>query len=214
MNTTSPHEILQANCVNSNAYITVEHDPWQKDYILMLDVRSLSEFANITLSFSRNTSKSLNEGDWCSNKSVNQTKVMPNNKAPMSPTWTRLIGYRWRWNQMTKHTWLMKPQNFERALSNLLGRPICGSCGWHYVLEMHPKEVGTWLVYKWTIDSWNVWFSCSRFLRVARTPSMDVNMTMNIMKYDTNKRWVIHNLNQQEVDNLRLFENFSFKEEG
>jgi len=30
---------------------------------------------------------------------------------------------------------------------------------------------------------------------------MDVNMIMNIMKYDTNNKWVIHNLNQQEVGN-------------
>jgi hypothetical protein len=39
---------------------------------------------------------------------------------------------------------------------------------------------------------------------------MDVDM-MNTMKYDTNKRWVIHNLSQQEVDNSWLFENFSFE---
>jgi hypothetical protein len=30
---------------------------------------------------------------------------------------------------------------------------------------------------------------------------MDVNMITNTMKYDTNKKWVIHNLNQQEVGN-------------
>jgi hypothetical protein len=41
---------------------------------------------------------------------------------------------------------------------------------------------------------------------------MVVDMIMNTMKYDTNKRWVIHNLNQQEVGNPQLFENFSFKE--
>jgi hypothetical protein len=35
-----------------------------------------------------------------------------------------------------------------------------------------------------------------------------------IVKYDTNKRWVIHNLSQQEVDNLQLLENFSFEEKG
>jgi hypothetical protein len=40
---------------------------------------------------------------------------------------------------------------------------------------------------------------------------MDVNM--NIVKYDTNKRWVIHNLNQQKVSNLLLLEIFSFEEE-
>jgi hypothetical protein len=49
---------------------------------------------------------------------------------------------------MTKHTWLMKPQNFERAPSNLSGRLICGSFGWHYVPKMHSKEVEAQLVYK------------------------------------------------------------------
>jgi hypothetical protein len=43
---------------------------------------------------------------------------------------------------------------------------------------------------------------------------MDVNMIMNTMKYDTNKRWVIHNLSQQEVGNLQLLEKFSFEEKG
>jgi hypothetical protein len=38
-------------------------------------------------------------------------------------------------------------------------------------------------------------------------------MIMNTMKYDTNKRWVTHNLNQQEVGNPRLFENFFFERE-
>jgi hypothetical protein len=45
------------------------------------------------------------------------------------------------------------------------------------------------LVSKWTTDSQNVWFSCSKFLRIVKTSSMDVDMIMNI-----NKRWVIHNL--------------------
>jgi hypothetical protein len=35
---------------------------------------------------------------------------------------------------------------------------------------------------------------------------MDVDMNTNIMKYDTNTRWVTHNLSQQKVGNLRLFE--------
>jgi len=42
---------------------------------------------------------------------------------------------------------------------------------------------------------------------------MDVNM-MNTVKYDTNKRWVIHNLSQQEVGNMCLLEKISFEEEG
>jgi hypothetical protein len=37
---------------------------------------------------------------------------------------------------------------------------------------------------------------------------------MNTMKYDTNKRWVIDNFNQQEVGSLQLLENFLFEEEG
>jgi hypothetical protein len=43
MNASSPHEILQANCLNSDAYTTIEHDPWQRDHILMLNMRSLSK---------------------------------------------------------------------------------------------------------------------------------------------------------------------------
>jgi hypothetical protein len=41
--------------------------------------------------------------------------------------------------------------------------------------------------------------------------SMDVNMIINIVKNDTKKRWVIHNLSQQKVGNLRLFEKNSFE---
>jgi hypothetical protein len=41
---------------------------------------------------------------------------------------------------------------------------------------------------------------------------MDVDMIMNTVKYDTNKRWVIHNLNQQEVGNM-WFIDFIFLEE-
>jgi len=40
---------------------------------------------------------------------------------------------------------------------------------------------------------------------------MVVDMIMNTMKYDTNKRWVIHNLNQQKVNNPQLFEFFFFE---
>jgi hypothetical protein len=32
--------------------------------------------------------------------------------------------------------------------------------------------------------------------------SLNVDMIMNIVKYDTNNRWVIRNLNQQKVGNL------------
>jgi hypothetical protein len=39
-------------------------------------------------------------------------------------------------------------------------------------------------------------------------------MIMNTVKYDINKRWVIHNLSQQEVGNSWLLEKNSFEEEG
>jgi hypothetical protein len=42
---------------------------------------------------------------------------------------------------------------------------------------------------------------------------MNVNM-MNIMKYDTNKRWVIHNLNQQEMGNHNFLKTFTLKKRG
>jgi hypothetical protein len=35
---------------------------------------------------------------------------------------------------------------------------------------------------------------------------MDVDMNTNIVKYDTNTRWVTHNLSQQKVGNLWFFE--------
>jgi hypothetical protein len=44
--------------------------------------------------------------------------------------------------------------------------------------------------------------------------SLDVDMIMNTMKYDTNKRWVIHNFNQQEMGNSRFFEKKSFEGES
>ncbi len=82
---------------------------------------SLSKSPKVALNLLKNTSKSLSKGDWCSNKGVNQAKVMPDNKVLMSPTWTRPVRYQWRWSRMTKHVWLTKPWNFERVLSNLLG---------------------------------------------------------------------------------------------
>ncbi len=39
---------------------------------------------------------------------------------------------------------------------------------------------------------------------------MDVDV-MNTMKYDTNKRRVIHNLNQYKMGNPQLFEKNSFE---
>jgi hypothetical protein len=36
-------------------------------------------------------------------------------------------------------------------------------------------------------------------------------MIINTMKYDTNKRWVIHNFSQQEVGNAWLLEKNSFE---
>jgi hypothetical protein len=63
MSATSPHGILQANCLNFDAYTTIKHDIWWRDHILMLDVHSLSKFPKVALNFSRNASKSLHKGD-------------------------------------------------------------------------------------------------------------------------------------------------------
>jgi hypothetical protein len=188
-------------------------DPWQRNHILMLDLFFLSKCFKVALNFSINTSKSLNKGDQCSNKGTNQARVVLDNEVPMNPTWVGVVGYQWGWSQMTERTWLTKPWNFEHLPSNLLGRLICGPFGWACVFGMHPKDVKTWLVCKWTIDSRVAWFPYSIFLRTTKNFSMDVDMITNIMKYDTNKRWVIHNLSQQEVGNLWLFEIFSFEEE-
>jgi hypothetical protein len=46
------------------------------------------------LNFSKNASKSLSEGDLCSNKGANQAKVVLDNKMPMSSTWIGPIEYR------------------------------------------------------------------------------------------------------------------------
>jgi hypothetical protein len=106
----------------------------------------------MALNFSRNISKSLNKGDWCSNKNANQARVMPNNKVPMSLTWNGPVEYQWGWSQMTKCIWLTK---LWTCAINLLVRLIRGSFGWGCVVEMHPKEVEAWLVRKWIINSWN-----------------------------------------------------------
>jgi hypothetical protein len=145
MNATSPHEILQTNYLNSNAYIVAEQDPWQRDRILMLDVHSLFESPKVALNSLRNVSKSLSKGDWCSNKGANRAKAVPNNKVPMNPTWTRPVRYQWRWNWMNKCTWLTKPRNFKRVPSNLSSKLIHGSFGWGCVAKRHPKEVEAWL---------------------------------------------------------------------
>jgi hypothetical protein len=42
---------------------------------------------------------------------------------------------------------------------------------------------------------------------------MDVDM-MNTVKYDTNKRWVIHNLSPQEVRNPRFIKKNPLKKRG
>ncbi len=39
-------------------------------------------------------------------------------------------------------------------------------------------------------------------------------MIMNTMKYDTNKRWVIHNLSQQKMGNPQLLEKIPLKKKG
>jgi hypothetical protein len=70
MNVVSSHEISQINYLNTNVYTVVEHDIWQIDRILMLDVCFLSKSPKMALNFSRNVSKLLNKGDLCSNKGV------------------------------------------------------------------------------------------------------------------------------------------------
>ncbi len=120
----------------------------------MLDVRSLSKSPKVAMNYLKNTSKSLNKGDWCFNKGANQARVVLNNKVLMSPTWARPIGYQWGWSRMIKHIWLTKLQNFKRVPSNLSSRLIHGSFGWGYVIKTHPKEVDVWLVCKWTTNSW------------------------------------------------------------
>jgi hypothetical protein len=79
--------------LNSNAYIVTERDPWQKDYILMLNVHSLSKSPKVALNSLRNILQSLSKGDWCSNKGANQTRAMLDNKVLMNPTWVGLVGY-------------------------------------------------------------------------------------------------------------------------
>jgi hypothetical protein len=164
MKATSPHEILQTNYLNFDAYIVAKCDPWQRDHILMLDMHFLSEFPKVALNSSRNNSKLLSKGDWCFNKCANQARAMLDNKVPMNPIGVGPIGYWWGWSQMTKRTWLTKPRNFKCVPSNLLDRLICDSFGWGCVVEMHPKEIEAWLVCKWVTNFQSAWFSYSRFL--------------------------------------------------
>ncbi len=124
MNVGSPHEISQAKYLNFNAYTATKRDPWQRNCIFMLNMCSLSKSPKVALNFSKNASKSFSKGDWCSIKSVNQTRVMPKNKMPMNPIWIGPIGYQWGWSRMTKCIWLTKPWNFECVLSNLSSRLI------------------------------------------------------------------------------------------
>jgi hypothetical protein len=123
----------------------------KKDRILMLDVCFLFESPKVALNYLRKVSNSLSKGDWCFNKSANQARAMFYNKVPMSPTWTKQVGYPWRWSRMTKHAWLTKPWNFECMPSNLLSKLICDFFGWDFVIKTHPIKVEAWLVCKWTI---------------------------------------------------------------
>jgi hypothetical protein len=129
MNVASPHEISQVNYLNFNANTPVECDPWQIYHILMLDVCFLSEYPQVALNSLRNASKLLSKGDLCSNKDVNQTRVVLNNKVPMSSIRVGLVGYRWGWSWMAKRTWLTKLRNFECVPSNLSSRLIYDSFG-------------------------------------------------------------------------------------
>jgi hypothetical protein len=84
----------------------------------------------------------------------------------------------------------------------------------------HPNDVDVWALWRWTMISQKVWLFCYICLKAIRISSidvtifsLDVDMIMNTVKYDTNKRWVIQNLNQQEMGNLQLFEENSFERE-
>jgi hypothetical protein len=63
MSTASPHEILQTNYLNFDAYTVTKHDPYQRDRILMLDVCFSSKSPKVALNFLRNASKLLNISD-------------------------------------------------------------------------------------------------------------------------------------------------------
>ncbi len=161
----------------------------------MLKMQSLSKFPKMALNSLRNVSKSLNKGDWCSNKGANQARAMPNNKVPMNPTWVGLIGY-----HEDEIEWpnALDWQNFETL--NMCHQ-IC-QVGWFIIPLVRvvlPKRNPKRSKLDWfgneQQNSRSVWFSCSRFLRTTRTSSMDVDMILNMVKYYTNKKWVIHNFN-------------------
>jgi hypothetical protein len=99
MNVASSHEMSQANCLKFDAYTITECDPRRKDHNLVVDMCSLSECPSLALNSSRNALKSLNKGDWCSNKNVYQARAMFNNRVLRSPTWVKSNGYWWRWSQ-------------------------------------------------------------------------------------------------------------------
>ncbi len=92
MSTVSSHDMLQNNCLKSDAYTIVGHGPWQRTCNLLIDVHSLLEFSKVALNSSINTSRSFNNGDYHSNKSANHVKVMPNSNVLIRPTWTRPFG--------------------------------------------------------------------------------------------------------------------------
>jgi hypothetical protein len=133
MNVGSPHEILQANSSNFDAYTTTKHDPWQKYRILMLDVHSLSEFPKVTLNFLINISKC-----WVR---VIDAPIKVLTKQRLCMLWVKLLGYWWRWSRMTKHTYLTKLWNFECMSSNLSSRLIRGSFGWGCVSKCIPRRL-------------------------------------------------------------------------
>jgi len=64
-----------------------------EDHSLVVDMCSLSKFPNLELKSSKNVSKTLNRGDWHSNKGANKVRAMPDNKMPRSPIPVELIKY-------------------------------------------------------------------------------------------------------------------------
>jgi hypothetical protein len=107
----------------------------------MLNTHFLSESQKVAWNSSKNVSKLLNKGYWCSNKGVNKERAMLDNKMPTSPIWVGLVEYQSWWSQRTKGSWLTKQRNFDRVPSNLLGRPIYGSFGWVVLWKCIPKRL-------------------------------------------------------------------------
>ncbi len=83
---------------NSDAYTTIERDPWQKDRILMLDVHFFVKISKGGIKLFKKCFKVIVQGWLMFQQMWNQTKVVLNNKMLMNPTWAGLVGYWWGWS--------------------------------------------------------------------------------------------------------------------